>query len=43
MQRAELRAEQLQEECNMLKGRLILLETKDAMDSEMEFSDLKEL
>ena len=27
----------------MLKGRLIVLETKDAMDSEMEFNDLKDL
>ena len=43
MKRAELRAEQLQEQCNMLKGRLIVLQTKDAMDSEMEFNDLKDL
>ena len=33
MKRCELRADQLQEESNMLKGRLIVLETKDVMDS----------
>lgn len=43
MKRAELRAEQLQEEVNMLKGKLIVIETKDAMDSEVDFGDLKEL
>lgn len=32
MKKALLHAEQLQEQCNMLKGKLILIETKDAMD-----------
>jgi hypothetical protein len=32
MKKALLHAEQLQEECNMLKGKLILVEAKDVMD-----------
>ena len=43
MKRAEIRAEQLQEECNMLKGRLIVMETKDVMEGDADFGDLKDL
>ena len=43
MKRAEIRSEQLQEECNMLKGRLIVMETKDVMEGEADFGDLKDL
>jgi hypothetical protein len=43
MKRAEIRVEQLQEESNMLKGKLIVLETKEAMEGDAEFGDLKDL
>lgn len=43
MKRAEIRSEQLQEECNMLKGRLIVMETKDVMEGDADFGDLKDL
>lgn len=41
MKRAALKSEQLQEECNMLKGKLIVLETKDAMEGDPDLGDLK--
>lgn len=32
MKRATLRAEQLHEQCNMLKSKLVVVETKDIME-----------
>lgn len=41
MKRASLRAEQLQEECNMLKSKLVVVETKELME-QSEDVELKE-
>lgn len=41
MKQATLKAERLQEECNMLKSKLVVVETKDLMES-AEDGELKE-
>lgn len=40
MKRAEMKAEQLQQECNLLKSKLIVVETKDFMErsGDIEFN-----
>ena len=42
MKKALLRCEQLQDECNMLKSKIIVVETKEFMDGIGEDAELKD-